>query len=373
MKIAVVLGNFSVGSRPIDMNYAFSNPRGLTGTDLATLMLAKELAILGHETHLFTVFSPNQQPTTWENVFLHRIEEKSIIDDTYHAVISFNEPDIFIGMTDKPFRICWNMLNDFHFSQPDCNSRVDKFLGVCEQHTNYLKSQVPNSDGKWDTIELGCDPSWYENKKVPGRVVWCSSADRGLHWLLSIWPEVKESVPNANLKIFYHFNYGDLEKIEPDDKTNHIHVVEMANRIRYMKYAIQKLKDFGVEHVGSISRDQIAKEWSEASVFAFTCDTIAFSEGFSVSTLEAHASGTVPIITSQDCLGGIYKNSGCLMVDAPVGENLEQFKQYIIKSLTDQEFANQVTTKCKEFANQYTWSIAAQKMEKLINDSKKSI
>ena len=65
---------------------------------------------------------------------------------------------------------------------------------------------------------------------MPGRVIWCSSADRGLHWLLSQWPKIKEAVPYASLKVFYHFNYGDLDKIE-NGSGGHHHFIEMAQRL----------------------------------------------------------------------------------------------------------------------------------------------
>lgn len=373
MKIAVVLGIFSVGSRPIDMNYAFSNPRGATGTDLATLMISKELSKRGHEVHLFTVFSPNQQPEKWENVILHRIEEKTIIDDSYQSVISFNEPNVFTHMTNKPFRICWNMLNDFHFSTPGYENQVDLFMGVCDEHTAHLRKQLPHTpNNKWKTLHLGCDPDWYEDKRIPGRVIWCSSPDRGLHWLLSQWPKIKENVPEATLKIFYHFNYDAFMNIEPNDINIHPHVVEMANRARYMLEAIKRLKDFGVDHVGSASRDEMKEALSEATAFGFTCDTVSFSEGFSVSTLEAHASYTVPVITDKDCLGSIYENSGCLMIKGPLNEKIEEYSDTLIKVLKDKSLQDQVINKCREFAKQHTWKQVASKMEKIIIQGRES-
>lgn len=369
MKIAVILGAYSIGTRPLDFwfNNIWDSTRGLTGTDLCFVKTAQILAQKGHEVHLFTVHAqPDHKPSYWENVRIHNISDMyHIIDDSFHGMISINEPDVFRGLSDRPVRIVWQMLNDFPFCQPGFDDYVDHWFGVCDQHTEYLKAQAPKPD-KWNTIPLGCCPEQYEDKRVPGRVIWCSSADRGLHLLLSQWPYIKSAVPHASLKIFYHFNYGDLDKIEPSDTKAHPHVVEMGQRIRYMKYAIEKLKSFGVEHIGSISREQMKKEFSEASVFGFSCDTVAFSEGFSVSTLEAHASYTVPIITSQDCLGSIYQNSGAIVIPSPVKDNLADFTKSVIRGLTDTELANGVIEKCRQFAENHTWESSISKLEEII-------
>lgn len=369
MKIAIILGAFSIGPRPLDFWFdnIWISSRGLTGTDLCFTQTAKELQKRGHEVHLFTIHAqPQNKPDVWQGIKLYSFEERfTKVDDSFDCLISINEPDVFRGMPTKPLRIVWQMLNDFSFCQPGFDEYVDKWFGVCPEHTEHLKKQAPKPE-KWDTLALGCSPEQYEDKRIPGRVIWCSSADRGLHWLLSQWPEIKSAVPDASLKIFYHFNYGNIDKIEPDSKTEHPHVVEMGQRIRYMKHAIEKLKPLGVEHVGSVSRERMTKEFNEASVFGFSCDTVAFSEGFSVSTLEAHASFTVPVMTSQDCLGGIYKNSGAVVIDAPVRDRLPEFTSSVIKSLTNKEFADGIIAKCRKFAQSHTWESRAAALEQVI-------
>lgn len=374
MRIAVILGAFSIGTRPMD--YWFENPwistRGMTGTEIATSMLASEMSNLGHEVHLFTVHAePHNKPDLWQNVFIHNFEERfNLIDDSYDALISFNEPNVFIGLTDKPLRIVWQMLNDFSFVQDGFDCYVDQYVGVCQKHTDHVKKLTPDPK-KWETIGLGCNPDWYEDKRVPGRVIWCSSADRGLHWLLQEWPKIKKEVPFASLRIFYHFNYDSLINIQPTDANSHPHVVEMAQRARYIREMVKRLKPLDVEHVGSVSRRQMDLEFSEACVFGFCCDTVAFSEGFSVSSLEAHASYTVPIIAAQDCLGEVYAESGAIIIDTPVKNNLDKFTGEVIKCLKDKDYSNKIIEKCLDFAKSNTWKIATKKMELLIKHHEK--
>lgn len=371
MKIAVIFGAWSVSTRLLDFNSLWTSKRGLTGSDLSVVVISKELASIGHDVHLFTSHvHPFYKPKTWENVTLYDFEERVIIDDGFDAIISINEPDVFRGVNSKALKICWQFLNDFSYCQPGYDDFVDVWLSPCKMHMEHLKTQNPSPE-KWAVLPLGCEPSWYSDKRVPGRVVWTSSCDRGLHWLLSCWPEIKKSVPEATLKIFYHFSYGDILNIEPNSTTEHPHVKEMGQRLRYCKNAIKSMKHLGVDHVGSISRVDIAEELSKASVFGFSADTVAFTEGFSVSTMEAHASFTVPVMTDADCLGSIYNDSGAVVIKGPIREHLPEFTEAVIKGLTDKKFADKTIEKCRDFAFLHTWGGIAKQMENIIERNKK--
>lgn len=363
MKIALILGAWSVGNRPLDLRNVFNNPRGLTGTELCLIRIAQELKELNNDVYIYTV--RNDTNHIFDGIHLYGYQDRFAIDDSFDAIISINEPDAFRGINRKPIRICYQMLNDFSYCLPNYDDEVDCYLGVCEQHTNHLKNQT-KSPNKWKTVELGCDLDKYEDKTVKGRVIWCSSADRGLHWLLSQWSQIKQQVPYANLRIFYHFNYGDIEFYEPNDMNQHPHVKEMAQRVRYIKRAIKELEHLGVEHIGSVSRDRMNSELNEAAVFGFSADTVAFSEGFSCSTLEAHASYTLPIITDCDCLGSLYKDSGAVIIKSPLssGNNLQDFTNAVIKGLTNDN--KEQIKQCREFAGKHTWKIAARRILDII-------
>jgi glycosyltransferase involved in cell wall biosynthesis len=371
-KIALILGDFSIGTRPLDFwfNNINISTRGLTGTEISFIRISKEFKKMGHEVHLFTVnVQPYNKPDMYEGMKLYNIDERfSVINDTFDVLVSIHEPDVFRGLTSKPLRVVYQMLNDFTYCQVGFDEYVDQWVAVCDEHKNHLLTQ-PHcpADKKFQIVPLGCDPELYSDNRVYGRMIWCSSADRGLHNLLEIFPYIKSRVPEANLKIFYHFNYGqNLFDLDPNDTSINKSIVELGHRVRYMKNAIQKLDGFGVEHVGSISRDEMVKEMSEASVFAFPCDTVAKTEGFSVSTLEAHASYTVPVITDQDCLGSIYRNSGCVMHNSPVRKELKKYADSVIKALTDKSFADDVISKCRAFAKEHTWANTAAKLNEII-------
>src|SRR5271170_2212704 len=152
MKIALILGEYSVGHRPLNFKSynIWQGTRGLTGTDLTAVMTSIELA-KKHDVSLFTVHEdPNDKPSKWEGVHLYTTNEIfTVIDDSFDVVISINEPDLFRSLSDKPLRICWSTLNDFGYCPPNFEKYVDKWLGVCDKHMNHLKNQI-NTPTDWD-------------------------------------------------------------------------------------------------------------------------------------------------------------------------------------------------------------------------------
>jgi glycosyltransferase involved in cell wall biosynthesis len=362
VKLAVILGAFSIGTRPLDLAHPFTSPRGLTGTDLCFVRTCQELEKLGHEVWAYTVFT---NAGGWPRLL--PVEKVPGIDASFDAAISINEPNLLMGIGAKQ-RIVWQMLNDFSFVNPGFDAHVDHYFGVCDEHTRHVARQCPNP-GKWSTLGLGCDPELYSDQRVPGRAVYCSSPDRGLHWLLQCWPDIKAAVPGANLRIFYHWSHDALcdvsdGSVTPHGTPYHAHILEIAQRCRYIRDAIPKLKPLGVEWVGSVSRERMAREMSEASVLAYPCDTVAFSEGFSVSILEAHASYTMPVITDADCLGGVYRDSGCEMVRSPVRDHLPEFTDKVIAALRSQS----VILKCRAFAEERTWKKSVQQLDAYLKE-----
>lgn len=369
MKIAFLFGSWSVGARPLDFNCLWSSSRGLTGSDLGVIITAKEMVNLGHDVSLFTVFA-NQKPESWEGIKLYHIGDKDrvINSGNFDAVISWSEPDVLRNLVSRPVKVVCMMLNDFTYCQPGFDDVVDVWTAPCQMLIDHLitKPGAP-ARHKFVVLPLGCNPSWYTDKRIPGRVIWASSADRGLHHLLQEWPQIKSAVPNAELRIFYNFNYNSVEDMEPDSN-NHPHFLELGHRARYMKEAVKRLQHLGVMMVGSVSRERIQDEMSMASVFAFPCDTVAFTEGFSVSSMEAHASFTVPIIGDTDCLGSVYANSGALIISKPVKDHLSEFTNLVIKALSDKQFSDEVISKCQNFAAEHTWAKVTKQLEIIIKD-----
>src|SRR4029078_9396198 len=77
----------------------------------------------------------------------------------------------------------------------------------------YQRNFAPNlPDDKAVIISNGIIPSQFNNpgiKRQPHKVIYASSADRGLDLLVSLWPKVKTKIPDAELVWAYGWNSYD--------------------------------------------------------------------------------------------------------------------------------------------------------------------
>lgn len=367
MKIALILGDFSIGTRPLNFfaNNINISTRGLTGSELILVQYARQFRARGHEVAIFTLYAARGEE--WEGCRLYDLKEKNtVITSDWGAVISINEPDQLRGIVKGPLRICSQQLNGFSYCQPGFDSVVDLWLSPSVPHMKRSMEETPNPS-KWRVLRDGCSPEeLVEGQKVPGRVIWASSPDRGSHWLLSVWSQIKEAVPHASLRMFYHLTPGNTEGME--QKTHpgwNKEIYELGQRYRYIREAVEKLKPLGVELVGSVSRDQIVKEFNQAEVLGFSVETVVWSEGFSIATLEGCCYKACPIITDCDALGEIY--GGIVpMVPCPLSSSINQYRDLVIQALKDNDWRNEVNEKCRAFALRHDWKDIVAELEGMI-------
>ena len=262
---------------------------------------------------------------------------------------------------------------------------MDIFVSPAKAHQKHFEEDWPTTKGKWVVIPNGVrmadhegvsgmpEPrpiEWMWTKRIPGRVIYASSPDRGLHLLLQEWPAIKKAVPHATLKIFYYSLQSWMAQYLPfpqEDPNWPWWWKENYRRVWYVKRALEALKPHGVEVVGAVSRQQMALEMAQAEVLAYPCDTIAYTEGFSCATLEGCASGALPVISAMDALGDIYRGV-CPMSAAPARKHIDTWRGLVIKALTDKAWAEEWRARAREFALFHDWRGLATQFERVLQE-----
>ena len=370
MRIAFLYGKFSIGARPMDFENLYTATRGLTGSEISCLEYALAMRDRGHEVLL--VVGQTMQPIEWRGIKIFPLTDPKVVDGC-DAVCSWNEPDLFRELTPGPFRLMNQQLNDFGYCRPGWAEHVDLVTSPSAHHLEFLRKQAPGVR-TWDVLPNGCDPTQYEDgHRVPGRVLWASSADRGLHRLLDAWPTIKAHVPHASLRCFYNFQPADFDEFEAIGPNVHPDLLEIAQRKRYIQYATARLAEskWDVQHVGSIGRTRMRMEFEHATVLGYPCDTIRYTEGFSVTSLEACASGCLPVLTDIDSLGHIYGDAapmvrlgGQTFGAGPLGE----FVDLMVRGLGDEAWRTEHVTKCRALAAKHAWPVLAARLERMLVD-----
>lgn len=368
MKIAILFGAWCLsfrGSLPFAGHR--SDPRGLTGSEFGFIRIAQELHALGHEVTAFTV-SPERE---YEGIIIRSVHDRGDLSG-FDAAVSINEPDL-LRDTKAGVRVCEAWLNGVDWCQVGFENHVDLWTSPSQGHLEMMLSEThevqPRPTGplalfkadpsNWMVNELGCDPSRYpvDSSKVPGRVVYCSSPDRGLHWLLQEWPAIKRAVPHATLRIFYRLQawidgFSETAYSPP--------IEELRARAVYVQECLRRMSgpEWGITVLDSVSREQIEREMCEAEVLAYHVDTTRWSEGFSCTILEACAARACPVITDCDALGKLY--GGHCIVEPR--EDLDAWRRDVIEALSNPVYRDTWNEKARAFAETLTWRKHAERL-----------
>lgn len=377
MRLALIFSPWLLAHRPtgIDFSQVFTDPRGTTGSEYGLARIAEELVKLGHEVEIFTR-SPSE---SWRGMRIRPWEERNFVDRSYDTAISFNIPDDLRACGAR-FHATIFWLNNFSFCQPGFGRHCDLFVSPSNAHREMaLSSWKTLQDGshydarpeQWTWLPLGVDPEKYgKEAKIPGRVIYCSSPDRGLHHLLAEWPAIKAAVPHASLHIFYRL----MPWVEDMLKIPESHEGMRENRRRAVLIAegLKATEGMDVTIRDAVSREQIQIEQDRAEVMAYPCDTMIWSEGWSCSTHEGCIAKACPIITDCDAFAEVYQ--GVVPMVSMKRENWRaEWRDLVVAALKDESFRADVNATAYEWAKTRTWENTARMFLEQIEARRKEV
>lgn len=367
VSIDFVYGSFSCGSKQFDFTNLFDDSQGLTGSEISCFLFAKTMAKRGHQVSLYTQIK-NDCPTQWEGVSVIPLSQFGHARKPPEVFYSWNETNMLQFTPKSSLRMMNMQLNDMPYCDPVSFDSVDAFTSVSPSHRDYITQFTPGHEKKWEIIANCIEPSLFDLSipKKKGKMIYCSSPDRGLHLLLQEYPKIKEKCPWVSLHIFYPFDrwYNSLQDI--NESSSPIWQ-EFKHRGDYIKYALNEMKTgFDIHHHQGVSVNRMHKEICEADVAPYPVSCPTFTEGFSVSGMQFCYGKAFPVLSIQDSIGQIYQDSGCPIVKTPTTQHMSEFREHTIRALTDKKWANEIREKTHKFAQEYTFEKETVKLEQLI-------
>jgi tetratricopeptide (TPR) repeat protein len=294
---------------------------GLGGSEEAIYYLSREWVKLGYQVTVYT--SVGADEGVYDGVqYLNyqRFNNK----DKFDILIAWRNPH-FIHKNLLDARL---ILLDMHDIpevgefDPSLLATVDYLMVKSPYHRSLLPT-VP--DNKFKIISNGID--WNQLKAVNAKKHphWCfygSSYDRGLEGLLTIWPEVKKAVPDAELHIAYGWDLFDkLRK-------------HVSSLMAWKGRMVEAMKADGITEHGKLGKKELYNLAKSCGVWAYPT---TFQEIDCITARYCQALGTLPIVNNYAALATTVQRGVRLAVDPFKKESLEEYKRALIKSLKDGE------------------------------------
>jgi glycosyltransferase involved in cell wall biosynthesis len=372
-RIAIILGSVSrLVHGYFNIDDVFERGRSLTGTGSNFFNLCWGLAERGHTIDAFTDLVSNSIGTEkFAGVNFYNRESADIGLD-YDCYISVNEPDLLKDAPVDKLRICQMQLNDFSYCKAGFDEYVDYYISPSDMHARHLADVQSIDRTKVISIPLSINAEFFEEPvtRKPNSIIYCSSPDRGLHHLMHIFPLVRRQVPDASLRIFYTIKpWLDLMATVPE----HPYTSAQKRRAETITKTFEEFGEQGQNGLwlhGPVPTKTMALELKASQVMAYPCDPVSFTEGFSVSIMDACAAGCVPIVAPADALPDVY--TGVVRFIRGKPENrYDQWADEIVRAMQDSDFADGIRHPARAFAMQHTRQKIAKLWEVLIRERRK--
>ena len=326
---------------------------GLGGSEEAVVYLSQEMTKLGWKVTVYANPGPdtgNHQGVTylpwydlnWKDNFnvlvLWRVIGFVDVNPKAKYIVAWmhdvpSNPDFTqerVGKIDKIIP-----LSEYHKSLFRMHTVTGEFVSVPEEKMFVSSNGIikPNLNTKWP--------------RKPYSMIYASSPDRGLIYLLNNWSKIKEQVPEATLDIFYGFKVYDV-----------LHANNPA-RMAWKEHLLGLMKQDGISYKGRIGHTQLNKEYATHAIWAYPTD---FTEINCISAQKSQACGALPVTTNfaalkeTVCCGGIRVD-----VDITTKEGQEEYFKVLVETLKDTKKQEDIRPNMMKLAQEkFLWSHVAE-------------
>ena len=268
-------------------NYANS---GISGSEFMAMNLAKMFVLRDYKVFIFTNCTNLQG--IYDNVeYLDSHKYEDFIQKTYidYLIISrFPENLRYYNNIENVYFWLHDVL-PFDSEFQTHKTKFKKIICLSEWHKKFFIDEYKFPNDKVDIIGNAIDFTRFVNsEKIPYRFIYSSSFDRGLSYLLKMFPKIHKKYPTSELHVFIEEKNHSLFK----------------NTQEYKDY-----KDF-IFIKPRVNQTELSIEMMKSDVWLYPTN---FLETYCITALEAQASRCLCVATDLAALNTIVGNRGILV------------------------------------------------------------
>ena len=318
---------------------------GIGGSETAVIHIAEELAKRGKEV---VVYNRCDAPTTGllvNNVLYRNFWEFNRLDE-FDALWAWRMPSLAdYDIKARKFIVdVHDVMNPESFS-PERMERIDHVFVKTEYH----KTLFPTvADEKFVIVGNGIDLSRFEEvvEKDPARIIYTSTANRGLETILNWWPDIRKAVPQAELHVFYGWNtFYELNKENPE-------------RMAWMESMKLMMQQDGIINHGRVDQVTLAQEMLKSSIWLYPTE---FPEIHCITALEMQAAKCYPITSGFAALAETQQSG----IKIPV-ENEEKYIAEIVNAVENPDLLQKDIQKGLDYVKSCSWELVTDKWESVL-------
>jgi glycosyltransferase involved in cell wall biosynthesis len=276
----------------------YTNPdtQGIGGSETSQIEMSIRLAKRGHEVISYVPLPDNIEPHIYKNVEWRRVED---VDWSENGIwIIYRTPLAIDNFKTKPQQV-WLVCQDTYYPESTFQhyKKFDKVIALCPTHKEYiLETIIEEIKSDKETIKIKLDNVVVSSNGIkvdlireieakesiernPKRLIWTSSPDRGLQYLLPVFKKARMLVPDLELHIFYGFD--NIDKMPETPAYKEIKESVMSG-----------IKQSGVYWHGRKPQKEIYKEFLKSGIWCYLTN---FSETSCIGSMESQALGAIPI------------------------------------------------------------------------------
>ena len=171
-------------------------------------------------------------------------------------------------------------------------------------------------------------------------LLYASSYDRGLQYLLFMFPDIKKSYPDAELYIAYGWDLFDI--VAHNNK----------ERMEWKKHMQTMMNQEGIHHMGRLGKEELYNLREKCGIWAYPTD---FEEINCITALEAQSQGCVPVTISLAALSQSVGSGVKVQGDIRDLNVQKEYLKELLAIMGDTKKWEEESKKARKFARDYKW------------------